>query len=365
MRLHTPALVDWRRNAALSFAAVPLGLWAESTYRAMPRLDAACGPPSLPALSIIVPARNEARNLVHLLPSLQKLHYRGPLEVIVVDDNSGDQTAQIAAAYGARVIHLDHLPAGWKGKPHACHQGAQAASDAWLLFTDADTVHAPDSAAQAVAHALQHRLDGLSLFLKQECRGLMERLALTAAYAGLFAGACPQDRLLNGQYILLKRQVYWESGGFAAVAGEALEDVALGQHLRRQGYKVPVILGEQAASVRMYESASQLWRGMNRLGADSLRWSGLRALWTALFVSALMSPLVTALAVLAGGLDRRWLPVTWTAAAVPMIPWARRFGSPDWAALAPVGALFVQAAAVWGVVSRALGRGIDWKGRRV
>ena len=365
MRPHAPVLVDWRRNAALSFAAAPLSLWAESAYRAMPRLDAACGREALPALSIIVPARNEASNLVHLLPSLQKLHYLGPLEVIVVDDNSSDQTAPVAAAYGAHVIHLDHLPDGWKGKPHACHQGAQAASGEWLLFTDADTVHAADSAARAVAHALRHGLDGLSLFLKQECRGWMDRLALMAAYAGLFAGARPQDRLLNGQYILLKRQVYWESGGFAAVRGEALEDVALGHLLRRQGHNVPVMLGEQAASVRMYESAGQLWHGMNRLGADSLRWSGARAVWPALFVTALMSPLVAALAVVAGQLDRRWLPVAWTAAAVPMIPWARRFGSPDWAALAPVGALFVQAAALWGIVSRALGRGIHWKGRRV
>ena len=161
-------------------------LWAERSYQAMPRLShfAVRGP--LPMLSIIVPARNEAHNLVHLLPSLQKLRYPGPMEVIVVDDNSTDGTSFVARAYGAKALCLNHLPDGWKGKPNACHRGARAAQGQWLLFTDADTIHQPDSAAQAVGHAIRNRLDGLSLFLRQDCSGWIDRLALTAAYAGLF-----------------------------------------------------------------------------------------------------------------------------------------------------------------------------------
>ena len=195
----------------------------------------------------------------------------------MVDDGSSDRTGQIAAAHGARVLRIDHLPDGWKGKPHACHQGAQMATGEWLLFTDADTWHQPDRAARAVDYVAERQLDGLSLFLKQESNAWIDRLALTAAYAGLFAGTRPQDRLLNGQYVLLQRDVYRESGGFAAVRAEALEDVALGNHLRRLGYRVPILLGEDAAAVRMYDNTRQLWNGMNRLGADSLRWGGLRA----------------------------------------------------------------------------------------
>ena len=201
--------------------------------------------------------------------------------------------------------------------------------------------------------------------MRQDCSGWIDRLALTAAYAGLFAGAQPQDMLLNGQYILLRRDVYEASGGFASVHDEALEDVALGTRLRHLGYDVPMMLGEEAASVRMYANTAQLWHGMNRMGADSLRWSGPRALWTALFVTALMSPLVTLFAVLFGGLDRRWLPASWAAASIPMIPWAGRFGNVLWAAAIPLGALFVQAAAVSGILTRLLGRGMKWKGRRV
>jgi chlorobactene glucosyltransferase len=360
-----PPLHDWRRNAALTFAAVPLSLWAERTYQTMPRLDLAVETGPLPMLSIVVPARNEAHNLVYLLPSLQGLRYNGPLEIIVVDDGSTDGTGQVARAYGATVLRLDHLPEGWRGKPNACHHGAQAAHGQWLLFTDADTIHAPDSAQRAVSHALRHRLDGLSLFLKQECRGWLDQLALTAAHAGLFAGTRPQDRLFNGQYVLLRRDVYDATGGFASVRSEALEDLALGAHLRRQGYQVPVMLGEEAASVRMYETTGQLWHGMKRLGADSLRWSGPRSLWTALFVTGLMSPILALIGVLLGGLDRRWLPATWAAASLPMILWAKRFGNAYAAAAIPVGALFVQAAAVAGILNRVFGRGLKWKGRRV
>lgn len=360
-----PALHDWRRNAALTFAVAPFSLWSERTYQAMPRLDPAEPSGPLPMLSIVVPARNEAHNLVHLLPSLQHLCYNGPMEIIVVDDNSSDGTAQVAKAYGATVLRLDLLPEGWRGKPNACHRGAQLARGQWLLFTDADTVHAPDSALRAVSHAMTHHLDGLSLFLKQECRGWLDQLALAAAHAGLFSGAQPQNRLFNGQYILLRRDVYDAAGGFASVRGEALEDLALGARLRRQGFRVPVMLGEEAASVRMYENTAELWHGMERLGADSLRWSGPRSLWTALFVTALMSPLVTLIGVLLGGLDRRWLPATWAAASLPMIPWTRRFGNTYAAAAIPLGALFVQAAAVAGILNRVFGRGLKWKGRRV
>lgn len=357
---------DWRRNASLTFLAVPLSLLALRTYQSMPRLDGPAPPAGrLPMLSIIVPARNEARNLVHLLPSLHNLRYPGPREVIVVDDGSTDDTAAIAEAHGACVVPLQGPPQGWKGKPHACHQGAQVARGEWFLFTDADTVHAPDSASLAMTYVLQQQVDGLSLFLKQQSKGVLDRLALTAAYAGLFANPHAGDQLLNGQYILLRRDVYENSGGFATVRGEILEDVALGDHLRRLGYVVPVLLGEDQAMVRMYDSLRQLWQGMSRLSAGSLRWTGIRFLWSATLVTALMSPLVTLFAIALGRLNPRWLPATWASAALPMIPWARRFGSPLWAALVPLGALLVQLAAVWGLISRRLGLGTRWKERKV
>jgi chlorobactene glucosyltransferase len=358
-------LFSWRRMAGLALLALPLGLRAERSYRALPRLARTRIDAPLPMLSIIVPARNEAANLPDLLSSLQKLSYPGVYEVIVVDDSSSDRTAEVAATYGARVIRLDRLPAGWRGKPHASHQGALAARGAWLLFTDADTLHNPAGPAQAVAHAIHNGLDGLSLFLRQDCRSRVERLPLMAAFAGLFAGIGPASSLLNGQFILLRRKVYQDSGGFAAVRYETQDDLALGNRLDQLGYHVPMMRGEEAGSVHMYAGAVQVWHGMSRLGSNTLHWSGFGAVLTGLFISALMSPLIVAIGVLGGRLDRKWLLAAYPSAVLSMVTWARRFGSSGSALLAPFGALWVQAAATWGLVSRLLGRNLHWKGRPV
>lgn len=360
-----PRFLGWRSTAAFTFLALPLALRAERAYRALPALEAVPSEGALPSLSIIVPARNEAENLCRLLPSLRALRYPGEYEVVVVDDNSTDDTAAVADSWGARVVRLKNLPPGWYGKPHACHQGACASGGDWLLFTDADTIHAPNGPARVVACAIARQLDGLSLFLDQECRDLAQRLALSTAFAGLFAGLPRGATLLNGQYILLRRDVYEMSGGFSAVRGEMLEDVALGHLLRSRGCRVPMMHGYDVAQVSMYRSKTQMWHGLTRLGSGSLRWTGPGALRTAAYVTAVMSPLLALTGVLARRLDRKWLPVTWGVASASMLPWARRFGSPALAVVSPVGALLVQVAALWGLGSRLLGRGIRWKGRRV
>ena len=360
-----PPLWDWKRAATLTFLALPLGLRAERSYRAMPRLPHDARAAALPSLSIIVPARNEARNLPGLLSSLRDLCYPGNVEVIVVDDGSTDDTACTAERFGARVLRLDGPPPGWLGKPHACHRGAEIARGEWLLFTDADMAHAVDGPRLAVSHALDQRLDALSLFVHQEYRSGLERLALSVAFAGLFAGRRPDNYVLNGQYILIRRAVYHESGGFGGVRGEALEDLALGNLLHRRGYRTAVLLADHAATVHMYDDFRHVWNGMTRLGAGSLQWSGLSSLVTALFISAVMSPLIVLTGVAAGQLRLRWLPVTWLAAALGMFTWAQRAGSGVDALLAPIGALLVQGAAVWGLVRRVLRLGVPWKGRRV
>ncbi len=149
-----------------------------------------------PRVSIVVPARDEAHRLPTLLASLRALDYPD-YEVIVVDDNSTDATAAVAEAGGARVLAGQPLPPGWTGKAFACHQGALAANAAWLLFADADTVHAPASLRAAMHYALHKRLDALSLLTGQRCESAAERLLLPLAYAILFAGVSP--RRTNGR----------------------------------------------------------------------------------------------------------------------------------------------------------------------
>jgi len=375
----------WSVFASIAFLSLPLALRAEKLYRKVPRLpktlpsqvtlsltdssryssDQITEDQSWPKLSIIIPARNEADNLRRLLPSLKTIQYPGFLEVIVVDDNSTDETGRVAQTHGARLLHLTTLPPGWLGKPHACHQGAHLASGDWLLFTDADTVHTMDGPLKAVFYAHQHHLDGLSCFLTQKTSGVMDRLALLVAFAGLFAGLSEANAVLNGQYILLKRDVYMASGGFATVRHESLEDLALGKHLRKQGYRVLMLRAEAVAHVQMYRDLATLWHGLTRIGAGSLSWSGWGAFVTGLLITASMIPLLTLAAALARQLDRRWVIATWIAVIPGFITWARRFGSGWWALLAPLGAALVQIAATWGLISRLIGRGVRWKDRLV
>jgi cellulose synthase/poly-beta-1,6-N-acetylglucosamine synthase-like glycosyltransferase len=358
-------LYNWRSAAAFTLVIIPLAILAEWTWRRLRVLPAAEPQRELPALSIIVPARNEATNLAQLLPMITALQYGGPYEVIVMDDNSTDGTAEVAASHGAKVISLDTLPSGWRGKPHACHLGSLEAAGEWLLFVDADTLHAPDGPARAVQLALEEGLDGLSLLPPVRYFGYADRLGLTAAFAGLFAMGAPTAGMLNGQFVLLRREVYEQSGGFAAVRAEALEDVALGHRLAAQGYDVPMVRGDDAMQVSMYADVRQMWHGLTRLGQGALRWWGLRALLTAAFITALVSPLIAVSGFALGDLPWSWPVVFWTVAAVCMIPWARRAGHVTDAALSPLGGVMILLAAVWGVISRALGIGIQWKGRRV
>jgi chlorobactene glucosyltransferase len=338
-------------------------------YRALPKLDFRSlgdfGSLDLPSLSIIIPARNEAGNLARLLPSLHAVQYPGECEILVIDDNSTDGTAEAAGRLGACVHPAGALPAGWLGKPHACQRGAERARGAWLLFTDADTEHMPHSAAAAVGYAVANNLDGLSLLPAQHTFGIADRLALMAAFAGLFAGMRRGQPLINGQYLLIRRDAYFESGGFAAVRAEPLEDLAFAHSLARQGYRLPALHGAHACAVQMYRDTRHLWHGLTRLGAGSLQWAGAGGWLTALFITGALLPVLFAAAGLLGWIAPLWVLFAWALVVPFFIPWARRAGAWGWALLAPLGALLVQAASVWGLARGLMGRGILWKGRLV
>lgn len=350
-------------RALLSSAAfLALAYRAERRFQALPTLPS--NPPQgpLPSLSIIIPARNEEANLPPLLDSLCRLRYDGELEIIVVDDGSTDATAAIARRYPVRLLQNDHLPPGWTGKTYACHYAAGAASGDWLLFVDADTRHHPDGAALAVAHACTQKLDGLSLFLPNVTSGAADRLALMVAYAAFFAANTSYHAALNGQYILLRRDAYSGSGGFRAVRRHVTEDLALGRLLQRRGYRVPIMRGDAAGAVRMYDNAPQLWLGLSRFAVASLRWTGLNGLQAVLLVILLAAPLEMLLVSFVKGGVRPAL-FSWLAAAVAVHPWASRFGGRAWALFAPIGAMQVQLSSLWGIIRRLRGHGVRWKGR--
>ena len=319
----------------------------------------------LPPLSIIVPARNEAQVLPVLLGSLSEQEYPAPLEVIVVDDDSKDGTGDLAESYNARVIRLDNLPQGWLGKPYACQRGAEAASGDWLLFTDADTVHHRLSALSAVRCAIKNDLDALSLFIKHTTSDWYDAVVLGVAFTGLFAGWGTMKGMFNGQFILVKRSVFFASGGFEAVRHAPVEDVALGQHLQMLGYKTVVFRGEQLARVRMYRSPSQLWHGLTRLGSGTLSRSLVSTAFTIVFIAQIASPVFLIFMASLGQLAWLYPFMAWVLAIPMVIPWMNRIRSASLSVLAPFGAVFIIVSAVWGIVQRLTGAGNIWKGRRV
>lgn len=327
----------------------------------------------LPSVDIIVPARDEAETLPVLLPSLLALAYPFA-RVLVVDDGSTDGTAAVARSLGVAVLSAPALPPGWAGKPHACAAGAAATGSAWLLFTDADTWHAPTSLTAAVAFAEQHQLDALSLFPAQRCLTFWERLLVPFAYRHYFAGVdarrvndpAEPEALANGQYLLVRRTGYERAGGHAAVRDSIIEDVALAAVFKRAGVRCHAVRAGEQVQVRMYDGLGAIRRGFSKNSSRFLLANPRGGGWTVF--STLLDG--AALPLLLLGLCRRCRVLTlagllsWGVGAAALVPWLRAAGVPRrFALLQPLAAAAFQTVALGGL--RALRPGAtEWKGRR-
>jgi chlorobactene glucosyltransferase len=261
----------------------------------------------LPAVSIIIPVRNEIDNVIECLAGVEAQLYLGPRsEIIVVDDGSEDGTAEavqplVAAGEAIKLAAAGPLPPGWVGKPHACWRGASLAEGDWLCFIDADVRTGPELVITAVSAAEAQSIDMLSLHPFQQLGSFWERLVLPA---GLLMIACAKDirttqdpaswaDIVNGQFLLIRRHVYFDVGGHAAVAAEICEDKALAIKVKQAGYRLRVLTAEHLASTRMYRDFGSLWGGLSKnatemIGSLSLTIAagiaGFVVGWTALFL---------------------------------------------------------------------------------
>jgi len=193
-------------------------------------------------------------------------------EIIVVDDGSTDRTREIAESFGVKIIHPGALPDGWTGKNNAVQAGAKVARGEWLLFTDADTVHKPDSLARSLKEAKKEKVSLLSYSPEQEVRGFWENAVMPVIFAELASTYKPSDvsnpkspaAAANGQYILITREAYDAVGGHAAVATDLLEDVALAKRVKATGRKIFFRFAADAVRTRMYRTFSQLREGWTK-----------------------------------------------------------------------------------------------------
>jgi len=228
--------------------------------------------PAHPELSVIVPARNEESSLGACLASLSS-QLGLSFEIIVVDDGSTDRTRQIAQSFpNVIVISAGPLPLGATGKNNALVSGTHEARSPWILFTDADTVHRPDSLLRSFTEARNRSVDLLSYSPEQEVRTFWERAVMPVIFSELATTYPPSEvsdpnssaAAANGQFILVRRSAYDAVGGHAAVATEILEDVALARRFKQVGYKTFFRYGSDILRTRMYRSFRDLREGWTK-----------------------------------------------------------------------------------------------------
>jgi glycosyltransferase involved in cell wall biosynthesis len=224
---------------------------------------------------VIVPARDEERSLGACLESLVSQSEPGWLlgrhwELLVVDDHSSDRTAEIARSF-AGVTLLSAAPPlkDWTGKANACWTAAQQARGQWLLFTDADTVHAPGSLSRSVVEAQRYSVGMLSWSPLQRVTGLVARMVMPLIFSELATAYPPrlvnepEQRIAvaNGQFLLVRRDAYRQIGGHAAVASSLVEDVDMAFSIKRQRLGLRFRYAPEMISTRMYETTAALWEG--------------------------------------------------------------------------------------------------------
>jgi chlorobactene glucosyltransferase len=228
-------------------------------------------------VSIIIPARNEAGNIETVVRSILSSSYQ-PFDLLVVDDQSTDETAAIVERLAEgdarlRLVRGGELPDGWYGKPWACDQGYRAASGELLLFTDADTRHGPELLGRAVGALRGEGVDLVTVAPRQRSESFWERLVMPQIWLLLGLRYHPRrvnrarrerDVIANGQFILVTREAYEAVGTHAAVRGEVAEDLALAQAFLRCSRKLHFVFAERLMETRMYRSLGGMIEGWSK-----------------------------------------------------------------------------------------------------
>lgn len=366
----------------LGGALVGLGLGIEARRRRAPALPQPApgagqggpheGPDGIDT-TVLLPVRDEERNLPACLAALVSIEGQPPVRVI--DDGSTDGTAALAAAAAAReprltLVTARSVPAGWRGKVHALWAGSRGVASTWLLLTDADARHHPAALARALAAAGRWRLDAVSLAGFQEARGLAENLLVPGVFALLdallgdweAAAASGGPPVANGQFLLLRRSAWESCGGFEAVRDAATDDVAMAALLRRHGYRTGFFRAPDLLSVRGYRGFREATRGWRRNLGGLL---GQRPGATLAALAVLAAPALALAGALASG-SAVAAALLWGAGAVTSA--CLRAGSgnrPAYALLYPLDALLVAGVLAAGARDRRRGRLLSWKGREM
>jgi hopene-associated glycosyltransferase HpnB len=358
------------------------------------------GPPGpLPAVAVVIPARNEADMLPGCLPSLLSQDYSGQLKVIVVDDDSSDGTAKVAAAIGEAAAAADlpaaeltvvatrPAPPGWAGKVWAMAEGVRAAGPGaeYILFTDADIAYAPGTLARLARSAAAGDFAMVSQMALLRSASRWEKL-LIPAFVYFFAQLYPFPRVSGprartaaaaGGCMLVRADALAAAGGLSRISGARIDDVALGRLLKRAGGRCWLGLTTDVTSERPYGQLADIWNMVARSAYTQLRYSlaatiavvlGLAWLYLLLPAAAIAGLVMLGAGASPGSAG--WLAgaglAGWLVMAVTYLPMVRLYRlSPLRAASLPLIAAMYAAMTVDSAFRHLRGRGGEWKGRLI
>lgn len=345
---------------------------------AIPTLPVDLEPATLPRLSVVVPARDEAATIGRAIGSVIEQDYPD-LEVIVVDDRSRDATGEIVRELATRdvrvrAVRVDELPAGWLGKNHALWRGAELARGEWLLFTDADVVFARGALRRAMSYAIAQRLDHLTLAPRLVARRVLLR-AFVAFFAYSFI-ALWRAYLANdpksaqgvgiGAFNLVRREAYERIGTMRALSLRPDDDIRLGRRLRGFGFRQRVLNGKELLSVEWYPSLHAAISGLEKSMYSSLEYRFIAAWGVPLYLVATMIWPFAGILVL-GGIDRVLLAIAVACLAVGLLETYRQAMGPLTPSAIVLALLlpFSAACFAYAILRSALlaeTRGVRWRG---
>ncbi len=336
-----------------------------------------------PAVTAIVPARNEAEGIGPCVSALLRQNYPGDLRVIVVDDQSQDETALLAkkaaekldASDRLQVLSGKALPEAWTGKVWAMHQGTLAADAVSLLwFTDADIVHGPDVLTRLVDQQQRGNRALVSLMVMLSCRSFWERL-LIPPFIFFFQMLYPfpwvndaRRKLAGaaGGCMLLRRDLLMQAGGLAAMRGALIDDCTLAALLKIQG-PIWLGLGTESYSLRDYRFFGEIWRMVARSAYVQLELSPWRLLAATLGMLFLYA--VPVILLIAGCWEQQWIGLALSVLTLALmfrayLPSVRLYAQNSlWVLTLPLAAMLYTLMTLDSARRHYLGKGGAWKGR--
>jgi hopene-associated glycosyltransferase HpnB len=371
------------------------GFWRTGQRLPPGPVTASTGPVAWPAVTVVVPARDEAAVLPATLPTLLTQDYPGELRVILVDDDSADGTAQVAEKLAAasgqpfadrqRLVAAGPRPGGWAGKVWAMQCGLAAAGQPeYVLFTDADISYAPGTLTALVRAADGGGYGLVSQMALLRTETAWERL-IVPAFVYFFAQLYPFRRVSKatsrtaaaaGGCMLVRRGALEKAGGLAMIRGARIDDVSLGRVLKRSGARCWLGLTTDVRSRRPYPSLAGLWDMVARSAYTQLRYSPLLLAGTLAGLAWLYllppAAAIAGLAAVAAGGGTAALATAaaglagWALLTASYVPMQRLYGLPAWRALAlPFSAALYGAMTFDSARRHWAGRGGEWKGRTI